>query len=84
MPSDLAAEAKSTVSFYREHRATRGYAERIRETTTCDERDVGAVEQLMRDTFGTLDRLDARAFQREAKSAFRAWQSFLRLAGEIE
>ena len=75
-------EAKSTVAFYRQYRPTPGYAERIREATSCDERDVGAVEQLMRDTFGTLDHLALRAFQREAKAAHRVWESFVRLAGE--
>jgi hypothetical protein len=55
--------------YCRQHPAT-GYSKRIREATGCRDEELGAVEQVMRDRFATLDHLHPGDFNREARVAY--------------
>lgn len=51
--------------------AAASYKKLIQEFTGCADDECGAIEQLMRDIYHTLDGLDRPRFRREARKAYK-------------
>ena len=59
------------------------YHQLIIEATGCRASDCEQIEDVMRDTYSTLDKLDRRTFLREARLSWAAVQE-LRCVGVLE
>jgi hypothetical protein len=59
------------------------YERLIIEVTKCRTDEAPMVEGLMRDVYGTLDGLDRKTFQREAKKALRDARADPKLALDV-